>query len=914
MSEGLYISLTEFKEFDGSTISSALSAEIASRSRRPGFIEMDLLPDPDEVLKNLGEDMPVYRSLLTDAHVWSTYTSRKSVALSCEWGVEEAEGGGAANKKVAEMISEVMASLDSRQVISEILDAVFFGMSPIEIVWMKDGQYWAPERIEGKPPEWFKFNPANELRFISADDEQNGEEIPPYKFLLPRHHASYANPYGERNLSRCFWPVSFKRGGMTFWSIFTEKFGMPYLVGKVPRGTSEPDRVKLRDTLVQMVQDAVAVINADDSIDTLEAKGKAASADIYSLLVKTANGEVSKANLGQTLTTEIDGKGSYAASQSHMEVRQDLGEGDKWMASSAFKTLFRWITEINFPNAQPPVYKAHEEENLQTERAERDERLKDQGVKFTASYYQRVYNLEEDDFELETSEPLSREPGTDSEFAEGDEPALEYQASVDRLADKAIQRALPLFGQIKQQVTDFLAGQKNLKKASKNIAQLYSNPTGNILAEILADSLQRADSLGVQSVLEELGGDTEFAKAQWGPGRPFQEAIEFFRAKGLTISGVSRQDILGDVKTEILKSMEGGLTLKDFRANIGDLFTRRGWDPLNPHHIETIFRTNIQGAYSARRYRQITDPAVTAVRPFWRYVAVDDSFTRPAHRANHGKIFRFDHSFWQTWYPPNEFNCRCYVRTVSAIEMKRRGWTVETEDPTGLLFEPTMPDGTVLPARLMIPDPGWGGQPRRLVDLLERKIDGGEKGRIAWRESRNNRGPMELGRPSEGKIPAEHIRPVPETLEGMESHMQTNAVGREEALAYYENQYRLRMGISPNETFSVLKGPDGELLTADLNGLAHAMLKRADARERFIPLFRGAVENPYEILLTEYETPTGKNKFRKKYVGIYRDRKRLGVIITAEIGPEGNVLWNVMNTKQGNINRQRKGMKVLYGK
>ena len=48
--------------------------------------------------------------------------------------------------------------------------------------------------------------------------------------------------------------------------------------------------------------------------------------------------------------------------------------------------------------------------------------------------------------------------------------------------------------------------------------------------------------------------------------------------------------------------------------------------------------------------------------------------------------------------------------------------------------------------------------------------------------------------------------------------------------------------------------------------------------------------------------------------GIYKDTRRLGLIITAEGGPDGYVLWNVMNTRRGKINGKRKGLKVLYGK
>jgi phage gp29-like protein len=484
----LWINEHDFIEMEDSK---SLTAEIAPRSRSLDWMGiMGFLPDPDPVLRKLGQDITVYRQLLSDAHVWSCYQSRKAGSLSCEWEIKDAASGGRKSDKGAyKLISDMMEDVDVYQVITDMLDAPFYGMSPIEVVWKSEAGKWLPDRVVGKPPEWFQFDPENNLRFKSIDDMIEGEEIPEYKFLLPRHHASYQNPYGERLLSRCFWPVAFKRGGFKFWAIFTEKFGMPWVRGKVPRGTNDTERARLLDNLTKMVADAVAVINDDESVEITEAAGKSASADIYEKLVSASNREVSKAILGQTLTTELDKGGSFAATKEHMEVRADLVDQDKRMVIGAFNLLFKWIVELNFAGATPPEFGFFQEEDVQKERSERDTELSSQGVKFTPKYYQRTYNLEEDDFEIVNStEPVkSRE----KEFAEESDPDT-ADAFTDRLDEEAAGLVEDFIGPVR----DLVQKAKSFEEIRDGLLDLYPDMDTSDLGAMMQQALTAAELSG----------------------------------------------------------------------------------------------------------------------------------------------------------------------------------------------------------------------------------------------------------------------------------------------------------------------------------------------------------------------------------------------------------------------------------
>ena len=404
-----------------------ITEEIATRKRALNFYSLaNILPDPDIVLKKQGKDIRIYKELLCDPHVFACTQSRKAGVLSLDWEINR----GLDKDQNAEDLENLLKKLDAQKLISDILDATQFGFQPLEIVWKRDKSgHIMPERIVAKPPEWFCFDDDNNLKFRTKENYY-GEIVPDKKFLLAQNNPSYNNPYGERTLSRVFWNVTFKKGGLKFWVVFTEKYGMPHLIGKHPRGSTKEETNSLADMLEDMVQDAIAVIPDDSSIEIQEAS-KSSSAEIYEKLIDKMNTEISKAILGQTLTTEIGSTGSYAASNTHMQVRQDIVDSDKKLVEGVINQLIQWIYEINFGNAEVPVFELYEPENVDLNLAQRDKILSDTGVKFTKEYFIKNYGLEEEDFDIR--EDIIPASPNFKEFKEEEEKLIPGQAQIENL-------------------------------------------------------------------------------------------------------------------------------------------------------------------------------------------------------------------------------------------------------------------------------------------------------------------------------------------------------------------------------------------------------------------------------------------------------------------------------------------------
>lgn len=188
-------------------------------------------------------------------------------------------------------------------------------------------------------------------------------------------------------------------------------------------------------------------------------------------------------------------------------------------------------------------------------------------------------------------------------------------------------------------------------------------------------------------------------------GLPPEKAIEYFKSKGyaftwnwhemlneaharaFTVAKAMRLDILKDIRDMVLKGLEEGITLRDFQKELEPKLKAKGWwgkvmgedgkvvQLGSPRRLRTIYQTNIHTAYNAARYKAFMENADD--RPYWQWIAIMDAATRPTHAALHGKVFRYDDPFWNSFYPGFEWGCRCQVRAYDHEDLRGKGLPVE---------------------------------------------------------------------------------------------------------------------------------------------------------------------------------------------------------------------------------------------
>jgi len=501
---GIWLPDNTFKPLPSKPSTMVTGGELATRQNSPyNYTLMGFLPDPDPVLQKMGKSIAVLRELMSDPHVGSVVQQRKAGVLSMEWDIDR----GKSKSRQAKLVKQMFEGQKMYQLTSNILDALFYGYQPIEVVPQIINGIWTPVKIEAKPQEWFSFNDENKL-VLDFGNRMKRDPVPDMKFLLPRNNPSYLNPYGEKLLSRVFWSVTFKRGGLKFWVTFAEKFGMPQVIGKVPRGTGETLMNDLRDKLEDMVQDAVAVIFDDQSIDIKNEGATTASPDIYKGLVDFCNAEISKAILTQTLTTQSDGAGSYALGKEQGNQLSKVSKGDVEIVTETYQELINWFDFNNSRSAEVPKFIMYQEEDVDDALAKRDTELSNQGVKFTKTYYKKSYGLEDEDFELGTATPPADtvKPNKVSKFADLTDPLKFKAAETQTFPDQeAIDKLIDSFSNEDQQtliepivkkLMAVIAGCSGFDEALEKLSGLYPEMNDSGIEKLVEKLLFIAEVFG----------------------------------------------------------------------------------------------------------------------------------------------------------------------------------------------------------------------------------------------------------------------------------------------------------------------------------------------------------------------------------------------------------------------------------
>lgn len=393
---------------------------------------------------------------------------------------------------------------------------------------------------------------------------------------------------------------------------------------------------------------------------------------------------------------------------------------------------------------------------------------------------------------------------------------------------------------------------------------------------------------------------------------PFREAIAYFRqkinlptrswtdlwqgmhARAFVIAGAMREELIADLRHAVDRAISEGISLSEFRRQFDEIVARYGWQYRGGRDWRTrvIYDTNLRTAYAAGRYRQLTDPELLRLRPYWQYRHGGSAQPRPEHLSWDGLVLRADDPWWRTHYPPNGWGCSCYVRPLDEEGLRALGKTGPDQAPPVRYVT-----RTVQGRRIHVPegiDPGWD-------------YNVGEAAWGRWDPVLENR---ELK-----PLPFFHERNwqtygLPERLEAEAIDL---AVGPARARTLQEMIDAVRSAIDGDEAY--IKTPFNTV-HVHAESLGRHLYRQDPSRLPFIPLLRAVLTEPQEIWARFYIDRNKRVRLRLHYLRVVRTDKRRAMLFVGESekGLLKNVTFIPMRQRRkgdmASLNRRRTGLLV----
>jgi len=191
--------------------------------------------------------------------------------------------------------------------------------------------------------------------------------------------------------------------------------------------------------------------------------------------------------------------------------------------------------------------------------------------------------------------------------------------------------------------------------------------------------------------------------------------------KSFTVAKVMKLDILQDLKNEVEKIFDSGITFEQFRKNLEPILKKNGWwgkvkasdvpgyDPSSgidpnkivqlgsPHRLKTIYRVNASVGYNSACFK--SQWANRGSRPYWWYIQLDRPTKRISHEPFDDKVFMCDDPIWNIIYPPSGWFCMCSVRALTKDEVEQHGLKIYNGDEFSAAISKIPPEWAYNPGK-----------------------------------------------------------------------------------------------------------------------------------------------------------------------------------------------------------------------
>ncbi|MCG3130894.1 MAG: hypothetical protein FLDDKLPJ_01668 [Phycisphaerae bacterium] len=299
-----------------------------------------------------------------DAHLYSVANTRRLALTGLEWTIVADVGRGSRGRSTGDARLAAEAAAHCREALARVEGfddalqhlslATGRNLAICELVWEAGAEGL---RLADVAPVDFTrivFDAFDVPRILTEEAPREGIEAARGKFVVhtPQNKSGHPQRGGLLRVSALVYLA--KQLALKDWMVFAEIFGMPVRIARYDPSATAEEKRELLHMLEALASHAAGIFSRGVELEVIEAN-RGTIGPPFERLIDFLNREMSKAWLGQTLTTETTGAaGTLAASAVHDQVRQDLRADDiRKEAQTIRRDVLGPLTRFRFGDAAP---------------------------------------------------------------------------------------------------------------------------------------------------------------------------------------------------------------------------------------------------------------------------------------------------------------------------------------------------------------------------------------------------------------------------------------------------------------------------------------------------------------------------------------------------------------------------------
>jgi len=602
----------------------------------------------ESTMPNRVKLLNLYADVDLDGHVEAVTGKRRDAVKTANWAFVDKEG------KPIDEINDLIDSIGFGEMLEEIVNSIFWGYSILEPTIYQAGASW--EMDPGLLP---RLNYRPEQGIIAYDPySDKGINIREGIYQRTIMEVGRADDLGLYLKAAPYQIL--KRGGIGDWALFVQVFGNP-IVDATWDGFDQTQRQALLDALGSLGAGG-ALVRPDGTNITLLERSGAANGDLQDKLINRLNKEISKALLGSTETTEASNASGYAQSKTHEGQDETKKESDITFTRRVLNSRFIRIMQSAGIDTKGGHFIVQGEENELTQEQSfniHKSLVVDMKLPIDDDFWYETYGvpkpenyneLRRQKEEAEPNEPPANDPPKKREEQEEEEVKLS-------LVEKLISFFVP--ASKKEAIKTTCCGSHHTIELSFEDYSFDSNAFIQRMYDAQGLAIFDADLFifTSQALLD------AFAEG-WQGNRQVNLAHSLGIAYGYNDPALLTAFEQNLFKFSAGKSLAEVQALNELfrKASSFDEFYRMASAKLevfNKTWLQTEYATALLTGQNVALYNRLVSRSATF--PYWQYRTQGDDLVREEHQLLHDIILPWDDPLWVQIFPPNGWNCRCFV-------------------------------------------------------------------------------------------------------------------------------------------------------------------------------------------------------------------------------------------------------------